>query len=165
MAMLQEELERRLASCARTDCDPAMTIHRLHDLLLPLHAGNRFATIVIAQIRDNGVIRIANAGHPPPLIARANGRIEQVASTGPAAGILDSPSWTSTYHHLGPRETMLLYTDGAIEANDFGVDGVSAALRSASRATTSRSIANAVASSIRAHGGVEDDLTLLVARR
>ena len=164
MAIIQEELERRIVSCARTACDPSVTMRRLHELILPLHAGNRFATIVIAQIRENGVLRLVNAGHPPPLIARASGRIEEIGSTGPAAGILESSQWTTTVRHLGPGETLLLYTDGAIEGNDFGVDGVKAALRSAASLKSSRSIAAAVSQAVRTHGGVEDDLTVLVAR-
>lgn len=164
MAILQEELERRLTSCATSACDPAVTMRRMHELLLPLHAGNRFATIVIAQIHDDGAVQIANAGHPPPLIARAGGRIERIGSTGPAAGILEHSRWTSVYRHLGRGETLLLYTDGAIEANDFGVDGVAAAFRSAASLPTSRSVAEALADAVKAHGGIEDDLTLLVVR-
>ncbi|HEU4521653.1 MAG TPA: PP2C family protein-serine/threonine phosphatase [Thermoanaerobaculia bacterium] len=164
MAIIQEELERRITSCARTQCDPAITMRRLHELILPLHSGNRFATIVVAQIRDNGTLLVANAGHPPPLIARASGRIEQIASTGPAAGILEPSRWTTTARHLAPGETLLLYTDGAIEANDFGVEGMIGALRSTSSLPSSQAIAASVAKAVRDHGRVEDDLTILVAR-
>lgn len=164
MAIIQEELERRIASCAKTACDPSITMRRLHDLVLPLHSGNRFATIVIAQIKENGMLRVVNAGHPPPLIARANGRIEEIASTGPVAGILEQSQWTSTVRHLGPGETLLLYTDGVIEANDFGIEGVTNALRSATSQKTARGIATAVSHAVHGHGGVEDDLTLLVAK-
>ncbi len=108
---------------------------------------------------------VANAGHPPPLIARKNGAVEQIGSTGPVAGILDDSRWTSVVKHLAPSDTLLLYTDGAIEANDFGVEGVAAALRQAATHRTSRAVANAVASAVRAHGGIDDDLTLMVARR
>lgn len=165
MAMIQEELERRIASCAETACDPAVTMQRLHELLRSVLAPNRFATAVIAQIRDNGTLVVANAGHPPPLIARKNGAVEQIGSTGPVAGILDDSRWTSVVKHLAPSDTLLLYTDGAIEANDFGVEGVTAALRQAATHRTSRAVANAVATAVRAHGGIDDDLTLMVARR
>ena len=36
MAMIQEELEHRIASCARTMCDPEATVQRLHAFLRPL---------------------------------------------------------------------------------------------------------------------------------
>ena len=38
MAMIQEELEHRIASCARTACDPSVTMTRLHAFLKPLIA-------------------------------------------------------------------------------------------------------------------------------
>lgn len=165
MAMIQEELERRIASCAATVCDPAVTMHRLHELLLSVLPPNRFATAVIAQLRDDGTLIAANAGHPPPLIARTNGTIERIGSTGPAAGILGASRWTSVARNLAPSETLLLYTDGAIEANDFGVDGVAGALRAAAGHRSARSVASAVEKAVRAHGGVDDDLTIVVARR
>src|SRR4051794_5608558 len=31
MAMIQEELEHRIASCATTKCDPSVTLSRLHE--------------------------------------------------------------------------------------------------------------------------------------
>ena len=142
-----------------------MAAQRLHELLRSVLAPNRFATAVIARIRDDGTLVVANAGHPPPLIARRRGVIEQIGSTGPVAGILDDSRWTSAVTHLAPAETLLLYTDGAIEANDFGVEGVAAALRSSAAHRTSRAIAGAVVTAVRAHGGIDDDLTLMVARR
>ncbi|HEX4934749.1 MAG TPA: PP2C family protein-serine/threonine phosphatase, partial [Gemmatimonadaceae bacterium] len=165
MAMIQEELEQRIASCAATVCDPAVTMHRLHELLLSVLPSNRFATAVIAQLRDDGTLIVANAGHPPPLIARTSGTIERIGSTGPAAGILEESRWTSVVRNLAPSETLLLYTDGAIETNDFGVEGVSAALRAAAGHRSTRSVAATVEKAVRAHGPLEDDLTIVVARR
>ena len=158
MAMIQEELERRITSCAETLCDPAVTMQRLHELLRSVLAPNRFATAVIAQIRDDGTLVVANAGHPPPLIARRRGVIEQIGSTGPVAGILDDSRWTSAVTHLAPAETLLLYTDGAIEANDFGVEGVTAALRDAATHRSSRAVANAVATGNVAGAAVNREL-------
>ena len=68
MAMIQEELEHRIASCATTKCDPSTTMQRLHEFLHPLMPRNRFATVVIGTLRDDGMLTIANAGHCPPLI-------------------------------------------------------------------------------------------------
>lgn len=165
MAMIQEELEHRITGCATTACDPAITMQRLHELVRPLLYPNRFATIAIMQIRDDGRLLITNAGHPPPLIARRNGRIDSIGATGPAAGILDNSRWTSVARHLGGGETLLLYTDGAFEGNDFGIEGLGRALRAASSRQSSRAVVTAVADAVHRHGGVEDDLTLVVARR
>ena len=56
MAMIQEELEQRINSCARAGCDPATTMQRLHAFLRPLLPRNRFATVVIGWLRDDGTL-------------------------------------------------------------------------------------------------------------
>src|SRR5262249_31838631 len=77
MAMIQEELER-------TSCDdPSANMMRLHTFLKPLIPLNRFATAVVGHVDDNGVVKLANAGHCPPLVLRADGSIEEIPSTGP----------------------------------------------------------------------------------
>src|SRR4030081_584857 len=65
MAMIQEELEHRITSCATAGCDPATTMHRLDAFLKPLLPSNRFATAVIGWLDDDGSLTIVNAGHCP----------------------------------------------------------------------------------------------------
>src|SRR5207253_9420961 len=93
MAMIQEELEHRITSCASARCEPSVTMQRLHQFMRPLMPSNRFATIVIGSLHDDGTLTIANAGHCPPMIVRRDGTIEQIEPTGPVAGILPKSSW------------------------------------------------------------------------
>jgi serine phosphatase RsbU (regulator of sigma subunit) len=168
MAMIQEELEHRITSCAVTRCDPAVTMLRLHAFLRPSLPRNRFATAVIGQLHDDGTLVIANAGHCPPLIVRADGRIEQVGSTGPVVGILRTAQWSSIEIRLEPGDTLLLYSDGLVEAQsstgeEFGIDGIERTLHGG----TASDIAEGILGAVDRHtGGVrEDDLTLVVVRR
>src|SRR5258708_13874530 len=115
MAMIQEELEHRITSCAVARCDPSTTMQRLHMFLQPLLPGNRFASIVIGHLRDDGLLTIANAGHCPPIIARPNEMVDEISSTGPVAGLLKASRWTSATRHLPPGTPMLLSPDGLLE--------------------------------------------------
>jgi serine phosphatase RsbU (regulator of sigma subunit) len=128
MAMIQEELEQRIASCASAECDPARTAARLHEFLAPLLPRNRFATAVIAWLRDDGLLTLVNAGHCPPLIVRRDGSIEELGSTGPILGVLPLPSWYSTSTLLEEGDTLVLYSDGVTEAivdgEELGVQGL-----------------------------------------
>ncbi len=128
MAMIQEELEHRICSCAEASCNPSTTLRRLHEFLLPLLPSNRFATAVIATLCDDGTLLVANGGHCPPLIVRRDGTIEQISSTGPLLGVFKSATWTSFTTHLEPGETILLYSDGVTESlangEELGVDGL-----------------------------------------
>src|SRR3954462_10338003 len=116
MAMIQEELEHRITSCATAGCDPATTMHRLDGFLKPLLPSNRFATAVIGWLDDDGSITLVNAGHCPPMIVRANGSVEEIDSTGPVVGIVPNARWRSTTFTLDPGELLLLNSDGVIES-------------------------------------------------
>jgi sigma-B regulation protein RsbU (phosphoserine phosphatase) len=128
MAMIQEELEHRIASCASAECDPARTAMRLHEFLTPLLPINRFATATIGWLDDDGTLTIVNAGHPPPLIVRTSGRIEEIPSTGPILGVLPNARWSSVQYKLAPGDALVLYSDGVSEAvvdgEELGVRGL-----------------------------------------
>ncbi|HXG57455.1 MAG TPA: PP2C family protein-serine/threonine phosphatase [Thermoanaerobaculia bacterium] len=171
MAMAQEELEHRIDACARTRCDPAATMLRLHNVLRPVVPRNRFLTVVIGHLCDDGALTLANAGHCPPLIVRRDGAIERIGPTGPVAALLPSASWSSWSTKLEAGDALLLYSDGVIESrspddHELGVDAV-AALLAANRDRSARDIAEATLAAVDAHaaGRREDDVTILVIRR
>ncbi len=164
MAMIQEELEQL------TYGDPSGSMLRLHTFLRPLLPPNRFATAVLGHFCDDGTLVITNAGHCSPLIARADGRIEQIGSTGPVVGMLRNAQWSSVQIRIDPGDTLLLYSDGLVEApspdgEEFGIAGIERTLN-VGRASA-RHIAEQILAAVDRHtGGVrEDDLTLVVIRR
>ena len=163
MAMIQEELEHRITSCANAACDPAQTVARLHEFLRPLLPANKFASAVIGYASDDGHLVVANAGHCPPVIVRRDGSTDLVESTGPVVGILPESRWRSTTRLLGRGETLVLYSDGVIEAESpdgcqFGVDGLR-------RVAGIGAEAIVAAVDAHAHGARGDDLTLVVVKR
>jgi serine phosphatase RsbU (regulator of sigma subunit) len=160
MAMIQEELEHRIASCAETRCNPATTMRRLHEFLVPLLPRNRFATAVIAHLRDDGVLTIANGGHCPPLIVRRDGTIEEIGSTGPLLGVIKDASWCAFTTRLEPGESLLLYSDGVTESLAGGVELGVAGLRE-----LVQRVGACPASIVERLGDVSDDLTLVAVER
>lgn len=158
MAMIQEELEERIASCASAECDPARTATRLHEFLAPLLPRNRFATAVIGWLRDDGVLTIVNAGHPSPFIVRSDGTIDEIASTGPILGVLPNAKWRSMTTRLESGDALVLYSDGVSEAivngEELGVDGLREMLK--------HSICPAT---LLAKLETNDDVTMVVAQR
>src|SRR5437764_3411480 len=163
MAMIQEELEHRIASCATTKCDPSTTMQRLHEFLHPLMPRNRFATVVIGTLRDDGMLTITNAGHCPPLIV-SNGVVEEIGSTGPVAGMLRRSRWHSVTRQMNRGDTLLIYSDGLIEAHscdgeELGVDRVECAFIRAANCSP-REIVDAVLADAADHS-FDDDVTVL----
>jgi sigma-B regulation protein RsbU (phosphoserine phosphatase) len=167
MAMIQEELEHRIASCARAGCDPATTMRRLDQFLKPLLPSNRFATAVIGWLTNDGSLTLVNAGHCPPMIVRANGQIEEIDSTGPVVGIVPNSRWHSTTTDLAPGDLMVLYSDGVSESSslagcDFGFEGIVQSLPPSQSAPI---VAAAIVEAARRHAdgtAQYDDLTVMV---
>ncbi|MFE7435512.1 PP2C family protein-serine/threonine phosphatase [Streptomyces tendae] len=79
----------------------------------------RFATLVLASVRreeSDVVLRLTAAGHPPPLVLRGDGSVEEVDSRGSLIGVLPTIAAHTAHVRLAPGETCLLFTDGVTEA-------------------------------------------------
>ena len=64
---------------------------------------------------NQGVVSIANAGHPQPRLRRAGGSIEAI---GPQAETLlgyGEVTYTCSQHRFDPGDTLVLFTDGLVE--------------------------------------------------
>ncbi|MFG1646283.1 PP2C family protein-serine/threonine phosphatase [Amycolatopsis sp. NPDC049252] len=96
--------------------------HRLLGLLNRTIAGGhdtRYVTLVLASARREGAtvrLRVTCAGHPPPLIVRADGRVEEADTRGSLIGVLPEIESVSADVTLNPGETCLMFTDGIVEA-------------------------------------------------
>ncbi|MFB6705983.1 PP2C family protein-serine/threonine phosphatase [Streptomyces sp. NPDC056333] len=90
----------------------------LNTALLNSHH-TRFATLVLASAarRGNEVdLKLTSAGHPTPLIIRANGTVEEADTRGTLVGAIPDVSARTTAVTLEPGESCVLYTDGITEA-------------------------------------------------
>jgi serine phosphatase RsbU (regulator of sigma subunit) len=105
---------------------PADVLGRLDRTLASLGA-DVYATVVLATLTphpDGGAsLQWANAGHPAPLLLRADGTVD-VLATAPEPMLGADPGRTRSDHraHLAPGETLLLYTDGLIERRRTDLD-------------------------------------------
>ena len=78
------------------------------------------ATAVCARLRpDDGRLRVdvASAGHPPALVVRVDGSVEEVDASGPSLALLEGSEYAASTLHLLPGETVVFYTDGVTEAH------------------------------------------------
>lgn len=98
---------------------PADVLRRLNALLESqaslMGSASMFVGIYHAA---TGVLHYANAGHEPPLLARADGALELLSSTGTLVGILADAPYTQVETQLLPGDSLLLVTDGVTEARN-----------------------------------------------
>jgi phosphoserine phosphatase RsbU/P len=79
--------------------------------------GQRFTTAVLAEYEPSTrVLEYVNAGHNFPVLQRANGASERLPSSGMPFGIAPDAKFSSVTVELGPGDTLVLFTDGVVEA-------------------------------------------------
>lgn len=125
-----------------------------------------FTTMCTAAIApDLTTARLHVIGHPPPLLLR-DGELGVVTETpsGPPLGIFPGIEWTSIDVTLGDRWSLLLYTDGLIEATVgenrdlLGTEGLANLIRAADGIDLDRIIASL-------DGAMHDDVAAVLVSR
>jgi PAS domain S-box-containing protein len=122
-ALTMARVRYGLSGLAHAIADPGLLLDRLDDFVTP--DGDRFvATVFLAMLEPStGVIRFGSAGHPPPLVIRADGSVHPLrAGRSTPLGITETPQPTATAT-LGIGDTLMMYTDGLIERKGETIDG------------------------------------------
>ena len=102
---------------------PSLVLERMNSFVHELE-GRGTATLLLAIVDpDAETVRIASAGHPPPMLAFADGQVS--LAEGPAGSPLGAssfPSYDETVVAMPAGSTMVLYTDGLVERSDRSLD-------------------------------------------
>jgi PAS domain S-box-containing protein len=112
---------------------PDEVLSRL-DAEFPLERFDKFCTVFYLVINHrSGEITYCNAGHPPPILVRASGDVEDLEVTGTIVGLGGIMPFTREETSLQPGDTLVLYTDGCIEhmnreEEEYGQDRLRLAL-------------------------------------
>lgn len=119
-ALYMAKLGSDLRTLAFTEKDPASALRQLNNQLAERSRRGMFATLLYMELdSQDGQLTISNAGHLPPIIKKADGLVQKLAPAGGSPlGILAGMSFGQETIHLDRGDTMILYTDGIIEAMD-----------------------------------------------
>jgi serine phosphatase RsbU (regulator of sigma subunit)/PAS domain-containing protein len=159
----------------RSGVGPAGVLADLDAAIEGLGMGT-MATAAIARVeataeeRVEGVARLrwSNAGHPPPLLIHADGRVQELVDGRPELMLGVDPTARRTESVVTVRRgcTLLLYTDGLVEGRDLPLDEGIARLRAVLVELADRPLAelcDAVIDRLRPEG-LEDDVALVAVR-
>lgn len=85
-------------------------------LHLLAHGNDYFATGFFFHLdAPTGRLRFVNAGHPPPVLLRKSRETMVLGVNGPGLGLFEDVSYSQSEAVLDPGDTLVAYTDGAIE--------------------------------------------------
>jgi sigma-B regulation protein RsbU (phosphoserine phosphatase) len=162
-------------TAAMFNADPAAVLHTLN-LALLRSGTTRFTTaafmrMVPAEDRGTVDVIIGSAGHPPALIRRRDGTVEEASATGPLLGVTDfaEDRLQIARYELRRGDLLMLYTDGLTEARRggmlFGVEGVQATLALHADAPPGE-LANALVDAALEHAAapLSDDVAIMILR-
>jgi len=162
-ATVMVEIRHALRAYCVEESDPAVLAERLDRMLRRYHP-ELTATVCLVQLDPGtGRIRIANAGHIPPLILRDSGSAEYAKASGPLLGLgLPHPTPTELFLERGDR--LLMITDGLIETRGVDLEVSMEQLRAA--ATGALPGLDALCDTLLASFGHdrEDDIAMLALR-
>lgn len=97
---------------------PGEVLRRVNDLLCPDIPPNMFVTCLYAILDPTtGVLRYANAGHDTPYRRRGND-VAELRATGMPLGLMNGMQYEEKETSLEPRDRVLFYSDGLVEAHD-----------------------------------------------
>lgn len=114
---------------------PEVVVQRFNRLMLDEIQAEQYFTMAFVLVdRARGKLGLVQAGHPHPLLIRADGRVEQLGRGGLPVGLLPDATFERQDLPFGPGDRLVLFSDGFTECplpngQDFGQEGLTESLR------------------------------------
>jgi phosphoserine phosphatase RsbU/P len=154
--------------------DPVVALDRTNAILVDERRSSLFITALVGMLDlRTSVLRLANAGHEPPLVVPGDGRpVRWLSGSGPLLGAFPTLDLVPCEVQLAPGDLVLLYTDGVTDTRRssgerFGDERLLAVVEDA-RGGTARDLVEAIVGAIAEFQGDEpaaDDVTIMALRR
>lgn len=173
-ALLMARISSELRVAALAHVEPATVLSAMNEAILGSGQPELFFTAIYFTFDvKTGEVVLANAGHPIPYRCRSDGTVEPITDGAASAiGILDDPGFVATTFVLEHGDSLVLYTDGVVEAADaqgalYGSERLESCLARIP-STRPNEIAERILRSVEQYAtdvAVGDDLTLFVCHR
>jgi phosphoserine phosphatase RsbU/P len=158
-------------SLAREHPEPADFLASANDVVVGEIAPAKFITMLYLTVdARRGEVACACAGHPPPRILEADGRVRELVVGGLALGIEPGQVYEEVRESLPPGASVVVFTDGVVEARRdgelYGLARLDEML-AAKAGLSAEELARAVLADCRSFAGGEltDDCAVVVIRR
>jgi serine phosphatase RsbU (regulator of sigma subunit)/anti-sigma regulatory factor (Ser/Thr protein kinase) len=117
-ALVMSATRSLLRASAQRLIEPGEVLERLNEQLCPDMPEKMFVTCLYGVLDPgNGHLRFANAGHDLPYVKTAQGVVE-LRARGMPLGLMPGMSYEEKETTLEPGDSVLLHSDGIVEAHD-----------------------------------------------
>jgi PAS domain S-box-containing protein len=154
----------RAASLAgQTPAEMLQTLHRALRLQPPGADLCTVCLVVMSPLPAGAQLTVALAGHPPPLLIGADGQVRPAGSPGTLLGVIDPIRLSPREVQLRSGDTLLMYTDGVLDAGrELGESGLAKVCGEAHALPLEALIAKVEQAALQGTGErLRDDLMLL----
>jgi PAS domain S-box-containing protein len=161
-----------LRAVAMQSTKPSSVLATLNEAVRQQRSDRTFCTVCYARLRvreEGARLTLCCAGHPLPILLRADGTVEEAGTPGTLLGIFAQPELSDRVVDLGRGDALVLYTDGVIEERApgavFGKERLEAVIRS-SAGLDANGIAQAIEQAVLSFrpDPTHDDIAILVVR-
>lgn len=122
-ALLMSNLQAAVRAFATDAAQPAELCQQVNRILCGNIAEGRFISFFYCTLdADFGMLTYANAGHYPPILVRADGSVERLASGGPVMGVFPDATYEQGRVSATSGDRLILFTDGITEVQPAGAD-------------------------------------------
>jgi anti-sigma regulatory factor (Ser/Thr protein kinase) len=112
-----------LRTAAGGAATPSAALDALNEALLERRRDQEFCSVALAfvTLNDGGLdVKLSLGGHPPALVRRGDGALEQAGTPGMLIGFAHDPPLSDDEVRLAPGDTIILFTDGVTDASNAG---------------------------------------------
>ena len=98
---------------------PADVAAAMNRVMLEEIDTDHYCTLIYAELTpESGAVRLVQAGHPHPLIQRADGTVEFLGTGGLPVGLVPGARYEGIDTMLRPGDRLLILSDGVTECDD-----------------------------------------------
>jgi phosphoserine phosphatase RsbU/P len=167
-ALLMSNLQAAVRAFATAAASPHDVCASVNRLLCRNIAAGKFVTFCYAVVDTEArVVSYANAGHFPPILVHADGRVDRLTTTGLVLGVTSDWAYATREVTFGRGDRVVWFTDGLTEAttpegDEFGDDRLVETIRS-HRTRSADDLARIVMDAVTGWtgGAFQDDATLI----
>ena len=166
-ALLMAKVSSLLHHLAKFHSDAGKLLSYVNKEILESSTQGMFVTIVSGFLDPRtGVIRLANAGHQPPLYHRRGNKFEEFAAEAPPLGVLSETEFPVTEIDLDGG-CLYLFTDGVTESRRqdgrvLEVDGLIDLIKKHDRETPGVRLEGIINDLYTPGASLHDDITMMV---